>query len=77
MFTVRNLCLGAVDGGIVIEMCMKIMPSVRFQVITEVDMKSSTFWDITTCSYLKVCRCFGGTLRLFLLYLLHSGFLFG
>jgi hypothetical protein len=27
-------------------------------------MKSSTFWDITPCSPLKIIRCFGGTYRL-------------
>jgi hypothetical protein len=29
-------------------------------------MKSTTFWDITSCSPLSVSRCFGGTYRLHL-----------
>jgi hypothetical protein len=39
---------------------------VRFEVLTAVVMKSSVFWDITTCSPLKVSRRFGGTCNLHL-----------
>jgi hypothetical protein len=37
-----------------------------FEVFTEVVMKSSIFWDITSCSPLKVNGSFGGTCRLHL-----------
>jgi hypothetical protein len=40
---------------------------VVFEVLTAVAMKCTIFWDITPCSPLKVNRCFGGTLRLYLL----------
>jgi hypothetical protein len=33
---------------------------VGMEVLTEVAMKSTLFWDITPCSPLKVNRCFGG-----------------
>jgi hypothetical protein len=33
---------------------------VGFEVLTVVVMKSSTFWDITPCSALKVNHCFRG-----------------
>jgi hypothetical protein len=33
---------------------------VGFEVLTAVVRKSSTFWDITPCSPLKVNRYFGG-----------------
>jgi hypothetical protein len=36
------------------------------EVLTAVVMKSSIFWDITSCSPLKVNRRFGGTYRLHL-----------
>jgi hypothetical protein len=36
----------------------------RFDVLTTVVMKSSIFWDIMSCSPLKVNRRFGGTCRL-------------
>jgi hypothetical protein len=39
---------------------------VGFEVLTSV-VKSSLFWDITLCSWLKVNRRFGGTCRLHLL----------
>jgi hypothetical protein len=32
---------------------------VGFEVFTEVGMESSVFWDITSCSPLKVNRLFG------------------
>jgi hypothetical protein len=34
---------------------------VGFEVLTAVVMKSSVFWDITSCSQLKGNRLFGGT----------------
>jgi hypothetical protein len=37
---------------------------VGFEVLTPVVMKSSTFWDITPCSPLKVKVHFGGICRL-------------
>jgi hypothetical protein len=37
---------------------------VGFEVLTEVVMKSTVFWDITPCSPLKATRHFGGTCRL-------------
>jgi hypothetical protein len=40
--------------------------NVGFEVITAVVIKSSSFWDITPCSPLKVNRHFGGTCRLHL-----------
>jgi hypothetical protein len=33
---------------------------VGFEVLTAVVMKNTIFWDITSCSTLKVNRCFGG-----------------
>jgi hypothetical protein len=39
---------------------------VRFEVLTAVVMKSIIFWDIATCSLLKVNRRFGGTYPLHL-----------
>jgi hypothetical protein len=35
--------------------------TVGFEVPAAVDMKSSVFWDITSCSQLKGNRLFGGT----------------
>jgi hypothetical protein len=35
---------------------------VGFEILTEVVMKSTIFWDITLCSTLKKNRRFGGTL---------------
>jgi hypothetical protein len=40
--------------------------SVGFEVLTAVVMTSPTFWDMTTCSPLKLDRCFGGTSSLHL-----------
>jgi hypothetical protein len=37
---------------------------VGIEVLTAVVMKRSVFWDIISCSPLKVNRCFGGTCRL-------------
>jgi hypothetical protein len=37
---------------------------VQFGILTAVTMKSSVFWDITSCSPLKVHRRFGGICRL-------------
>jgi hypothetical protein len=34
---------------------------IAFQVLTAVVMKSTIFWDTTTCGPLKVNRRFGGT----------------
>jgi hypothetical protein len=34
-----------------------------FKVLTVVVMKRTVFWDIMSCSLLKVNRCFGGTYR--------------
>jgi hypothetical protein len=34
---------------------------VGFEVLIEVAMKSTVFWDITLCSPLKVSQHFGGT----------------
>jgi hypothetical protein len=39
---------------------------VGVEVLTAAVMTSSTLWDITTCSLLKVYRRFGGTCRLHL-----------
>jgi hypothetical protein len=39
---------------------------VGFEVLTAVVMKSSIFWDIMSCSPLKVTPRFGGTCRLHL-----------
>jgi hypothetical protein len=39
---------------------------IGFEVLTAVVMKSSSFWDITPCSPLKVSRRFGGKHRLYL-----------
>jgi hypothetical protein len=39
---------------------------VGFEVLTEVVMKCSVFWDITPCSPLKVKQLFGGTYHLHL-----------
>jgi hypothetical protein len=39
---------------------------VGFEVLTAVVMKSYIFWDITSCSPIKVNRRFGGTYRLHL-----------
>jgi hypothetical protein len=39
---------------------------VGFEVLTAVVMKSSIFWDITSCSPLKVNRCFGESCSLHL-----------
>jgi hypothetical protein len=36
------------------------------KIVTAVVMKSSIFWDITSCSPVKVNRRFGGTYRLHL-----------
>jgi hypothetical protein len=36
----------------------------RFEVLTAVVMKSSAFWDTTSCSPMKFNRRFGGTCRL-------------
>jgi hypothetical protein len=35
----------------------------EFEILTAVVMKSSIFWDITTCGQLEVSRRFGGTYR--------------
>jgi hypothetical protein len=35
-----------------------------FEVLTELIMKKSVFWDITSCSPLKFKRRFGGTYRI-------------
>jgi hypothetical protein len=43
-----------------------VVVSVGFEVLTEVVMKNSSFWDITPCSLLKVNRCFRGVCRLHL-----------
>jgi hypothetical protein len=42
----------------------KIMPLLRFDVLTAVIMKKFIFWDITPCSPLKVKRRFGETYRI-------------
>jgi hypothetical protein len=39
----------------------KVLDSVGFEVLTEVVLKSSTFWNITPCCFLKVERCFRET----------------
>jgi hypothetical protein len=57
----------------------------RVEVLAEVVLKSSIFWDIPLCSPLKVNRRFGGTCCLIRgalskqtgCYLPHAGFLFG
>jgi hypothetical protein len=36
---------------------------VAFEILTDVVMKSSVFWDITPCGPLKVDRCFGRSYR--------------
>jgi hypothetical protein len=40
--------------------------AIWFEVLTMVVMKSSVFWDTTSCRPLKVSRNFGGTYRLHL-----------
>jgi hypothetical protein len=40
------------------------MINVGFEVLRAVVMKCSIFWDITTCSPLKINRRFGGICRL-------------
>jgi hypothetical protein len=47
---------------------------VGFEVLTEVVMKTSIFWDITPCSPLKDNRRFRGAL---LATCFHAGFLLG
>jgi hypothetical protein len=42
----------------------KFLVVVGFGVLTAVVMKSTIFWDIMSCSPLKVNRRFGGTYRL-------------
>jgi hypothetical protein len=44
----------------------KKVPPVEFQVFTAVVMKSTIFWDTTSCSPLNVNRSFGGSYRLHL-----------
>jgi hypothetical protein len=39
--------------------CNHLPDCVGFEVLTAVFMKSSTFWDVTPCSLLKVNWCFG------------------
>jgi hypothetical protein len=49
---------------------------VRFNVLTEVVMKFSMYWDITRCSRLKINRRFGRKyLQSSTCYLLHAGLL--
>jgi hypothetical protein len=38
----------------------------RFEILTEVFMKSSIFWDIIPCSPFKINQHFGGKIRLYL-----------
>jgi hypothetical protein len=45
---------------------LRSVNSVRFEILTAVVIKSSIFWDISSCSLLKVNRRFGGTCRLHL-----------
>jgi hypothetical protein len=44
--------------------CKYFLQRIGFEVLTAVIMKSTIFWDITTCSPLRVKRSFGGTYRL-------------
>jgi hypothetical protein len=61
----QRLRTTAVDHYITIP---KLLDSVGFEILTAVVMKSSTFWDITLCSSLKVDRRFGETCDLHLQY---------
>jgi hypothetical protein len=57
----------AVQSGLLAESISRLVTNRAFiwtDVKTAVVMKSSVFWDITTCSPLKVSRCFRGTYRL-------------
>jgi hypothetical protein len=45
---------------------MRKWEQVGFEVLTAVVMKSTIFWDITSCCPLSVNRRFGGTYRLHL-----------
>jgi hypothetical protein len=42
------------------------MELVRVEVLTAVVMRSPVFWDVTSCSPVKVNRHYGGTCRLYL-----------
>jgi hypothetical protein len=42
------------------------MMRVGFEILTAVVKKTSSFWDITPCSLLKISRRFGGTRSLHL-----------
>jgi hypothetical protein len=55
----------------------KNLDIVGFEVLTEVVMKSTIFWDITPCSPLNINRRFGGTycLQPLLATCFHAGFL--
>jgi hypothetical protein len=77
MFTMWNFCLASVRVRTLIELYVKIMPFVGFEVLTAMNMKSCSIWDIMPYSPLKVSRRFGGTCSLSLLYLLHADFLLG
>jgi hypothetical protein len=46
-----------------IHMLFSHLSFVGFEVLIAVVTKSSVFWDITSCSPLKVNRCFGATCR--------------
>jgi hypothetical protein len=46
---------------ILLSPCSLIGTCAGFEVLTEVVMKNSIFWNITPCSLLKVNRNFGGT----------------
>jgi hypothetical protein len=48
------------------EKCLNPVRFVEYEVLTAVVVKSSIFWDLTSCSPLKVNRRFGGTFRLHL-----------
>jgi hypothetical protein len=62
-----------------IQLCVYVIESksaAGFEVLMAVLVKGTIFWDITSCSPLKVNRLLGGTYRS-ACYQLHAGFMLG